>query len=268
MDAQSTGSVSASNRKINCPFCNEEFQNRAIFNHIQKKHVREFVDLIFIDTVEELEKHIDHAFGLPLMWNIKNDFDEMEPVEIHGCLACGTGIPSKGNACGHCGKEKCRAKHVAGLKSLMNAVKRKEKAKQEHEAKRNPANWTDDSVEAELKICLRRYKYIAPHVERLVAAYNAFLRKCNDTSKQPCTWAPEPVPSVIDKSNVRTDYYKWLRINGDLDAMIAPLREAQFYNMDFNYDLWVARTAENPNSIFVTVGSMHLQENIDIYPQL
>ena len=271
MDARSvgsTGSASASNRKVDCPFCNQEFQNRTIFNHIQKKHWREFIDHIFIKDEEELQEHIDHARGLPLMWNVKTDFDETEPVEINGCLACGTGIPTKSAAAAHCSKDKCREKHVKLLKSLMPDIKRKQKRLEEEETKRNRDNWSEDQLVQELTLFMRWYKYMVPRVERLVESYNTYIREVGYTNKKPCNWVPEEVPKSVDLANVRDQYRKWCRLTGRLSDMIETLREEQFHNLKLNFDMWLARTPENPSAHFVTLNSLSSPEFVDLYPAL
>jgi hypothetical protein len=269
MDARSTtstGSISASNRKIDCPFCTEEFQNRTIFNHIQKKHRAEFAEHIFIATEDELNKHIDYNFGVPLMWKVKNDFDELEEQCIHGCLGCGAGLPSQSSAATHCSKDKCRDKHIAGLKSLMTPIKRKEKAKKEYDAKRNPDNWTAEVLTHEIEICMRRYKYMTPHVRQLVQTYNNFLRQMEDTSKAPANFDPEPL--TFNKDNLRSEYRRWLLINGAMDDCILKYREAMFYHIPFNYEMWLARTSSNPERVFIPFNSMDHPLNIELYPTL
>lgn len=269
MDNRSTtsqGSVSASNRKVDCPFCNEEFQNRSLFNHIQRKHNRDFVEHIFIDGIEDLQRHIDNGWGVPLMWKVKNDFDELEDTEIHGCLACGTGIPSKWNASAHCAKDKCRDKHIAGLKSLMTAIHRKEKSIKEQKAKNDPANWTKEVLQNQIEIAMRRYKYMAAHVVRLVESYNKFIRLGGDSKQEPVTFTTEPI--AYDNQKMQEEYVRWITINTALDSLIVRLREAMFYNLDFNYELWMPRTKDEPTRIFVITGNMHFPENIEIYPTL
>jgi hypothetical protein len=262
----STGSISASNRKVDCPFCNEEFQNRYLFNHIQKKHQREFVEHIFIDGVEDLQMHIDMCWGVPLMWKVKNDFGEDEEVEINGCLGCGTGIPYKGNATTHCAKDKCRAKHIQGLQSLMTPIKRKEKAIKEEKAKNDPNNWTSEVLEQQVEIAMRRYKYMAAHVVRLVETYNKYIRLGGDSTKPPVTFEPEPI--TYDKENIRIEYHRWIKTNLEMDILIFRLREAMFYNLEFNYELWMPRNKDEPTRIFVITANMHYPENIEIYPSL
>lgn len=269
MDARSVGSTGSSNNaKVDCPFCNEEFQNRFIFNHIKKNHWREFVDHIFIKDEEELQMHINHNRGLPLMWNVKTDFDETEPVEVHGCLACGQGMTTSGGAANHCAKDKCREKHVKLLKSLMPDIKRKQKRLEEEAAKRNPDNWSVDQVAAELTLFMRWYKYMIPRVQRLVESYNTYIRDGGYTNKKICNWVPEEVPTAVDRTNVRDEYRKWCRLTGSLSDMIETLREEQFHNLKFNFDMWLARTAENPSACFITLNNLADPENVDLYPAL
>jgi hypothetical protein len=223
---------------------------------------------MFVNSEQELTTLIEGAMAVPLMWNIKTDFDETEPVEIHGCLACCNGLTSKWNAAAHCAKDKCREKHVKLLKSLMPDIKRKQKRLEEEEGKRNRDNWSDDQLTEELTLFMRWYKYMVPRVQRLVESYNTYIREVGYTNKKQCNWVPEEVPKSVDPANVRDEYRKWCRLTGRLSDMIETLREEQFHNLKLNFDMWLARGPENPSAHFVTLNNLATPENVDLYPAL
>lgn len=128
MEQPTAAKISKSNQKILCPFClnygiHEEIQHRYIFNHIMKKHNLDY--LKYIKNVVDLDKHI--ADKSPLFINMIYQSDD-NPADIHlkifGCLGCNAGITNHCDSVTHCGKDKCRAKHVSELRKLRALLKK------------------------------------------------------------------------------------------------------------------------------------------------
>jgi hypothetical protein len=261
----STTSISKSNQKIECPFCKEEFQNRFIFSHIKKNHIHDFVDHVFINTVEELETMIDNCMAVPLMWKVKNDFDELEDTEIHGCLACGQSTTTASGGSTHCNKDKCRAKHIAELKRLMPSIKRKQKAAQEDKASKNPKNWTEDQLIENITVSMRRYKYQGPSVVRLAQAYNNYARHAPDRFPP---ISIELAPLVMDKTDLQAEYMRWILLNSSLDENIIKMREVLWNDTKFDYEAWLPRSALHPDSVYIPMMCMHYPQFVAVYPQL
>jgi hypothetical protein len=71
----STTSQSATNQKMVCNFCKEEFQQRAIFNHLRKKHTEDFI--LNID-VKNLKEAIDSKTYYTMDLLVPDERDESE----------------------------------------------------------------------------------------------------------------------------------------------------------------------------------------------
>lgn len=264
MDGRSVSSTtSAANRKIECPFCNEEFQNRSLFNHIHKKHAMEFVDSLFINKVDDLRNHIDRCLPVPLMWKVKNDFDELEETCVYGCLGCGMGAVTEAKGAVHCQNDKCRAKHVKGLESLMNCVRRKER---DIRQRNDPTVWTDEYWSAQLNIIMRRYKYMLPYMEKLVETYNEWVALQTKPMER---YVLKREPLTINSDNKMTEYNRWVVINGTLDADIVKMREDMYYYDKFNYEAWLPRSASlRPDNVYIPFTVMQNPEYVLLYPAL
>ena len=121
-DAGST--VSASNAKMECPFCNEEFQSRAIFNHLNKKHPKDLLDSCI--NIKEA----GNGNALQVLWFKKNDFDEEEGVTIYACLATNKSFMTEVKANAHFKKNKEALKeHTKEMKNLLKRVAEERKKK-------------------------------------------------------------------------------------------------------------------------------------------
>ena len=81
--ASGGSSRSSTNEKTECPHCQKEFQNRAIFNHIRTKHPKDLIDSTITKWIGEAEQ----GAALKVVWFKKNDFDEEEDVTIYACLS-------------------------------------------------------------------------------------------------------------------------------------------------------------------------------------
>ena len=261
----STTSISKSNQKVECPFCKEEFQNRTIFNHIQKKHMTDFVEHIFINTEEQLNQHVDMSFAVPLMWKVKNDFDELEDAEIHGCLACGSGLPTQSAGMAHCKKDKCNAKHITELKKLRIMIKRKQRDNDAEKAAKNPKNWSNEQLIDQITISMRRYKWQFAHAQRLAAAYNNYARHAPDRYP-PMVLTMEALE--IHKDDLQAEYMRWILVNSGLDLDILKMREVLWNDTAFDYEGWLPRGSLHPDSYFVPFMCMHYPQFVALYPTL
>jgi hypothetical protein len=112
--SEAGSTVSAANAKMECPHCSEEFQTRAIFNHIVKKHPKELLDCAM--NLKESEG----GKALEVRWGKKNDFDEEEDVIIYACLATNKTFTTEMKANAHFKKNKEALKeHTKEMKKLL-----------------------------------------------------------------------------------------------------------------------------------------------------
>jgi hypothetical protein len=95
--ASGGSTVSLTNQKMECPNCKNEFQTRAMFNHIRKRHPGPFQEMT------QKEWLLDAQSGKPLKvcWNKMNDFDEEETIIIYGCLATNKTFTTEFKAMAH-----------------------------------------------------------------------------------------------------------------------------------------------------------------------
>lgn len=121
--AHSAGSVSL--LKIECLYCNKDFQTRSIFNHISVKHRKEFLDNIRGKWIDEAEK------GEPLRvwWDTKNDIGEDIVKEVYVCLATNKSFITEERAILHFRKnpalKKKHSKEITELKKDIKLAKEK-----------------------------------------------------------------------------------------------------------------------------------------------
>jgi hypothetical protein len=261
----STTSISKSNQKIECPFCKEEFQNRYIFNHIKSKHIAEFVEHIFIETEEQLNQHIDISMAVPLFWKVRNDFDEMEDAEIHGCLGCGTGLPTKNAGIAHCTKDKCREKHISELKKLRIMIKRKQKENDSEKAAKDPRNWSEEQLIKHITVSMRRYKWQSIRAQSLAHTYNEYVRNAPDRYS-PANLDLQPLE--MRKDDLIAENMRWILINSGLDLEIVRMREVLWNSTSFDYDGWLPRSTLHPDSNFIPFMCMHYPQFVALYPDL
>lgn len=122
----SQGSVSLS--KVECPHCKQEFQQRAIFNHIRVKHPREMITMTTRKFLEEAVK----GFPLCIYWIVKNDFDEEEESKIFVCLSTNKTFKTEERANLHFNKSPAdKKKHMAHAKMLLKDFQKEKKKKNE-----------------------------------------------------------------------------------------------------------------------------------------
>lgn len=118
--------VSVSLSKVECPHCNNEFQQRAIFNHIRIKHTKEMISMTSKKFLEEAIK------GNPLCvyWTIKNDFDEEEEEKIYVCLSTNKTFKTDERGMLHFKKSpNDKKKHIQEAKSLLKEIIKEKKKK-------------------------------------------------------------------------------------------------------------------------------------------
>lgn len=111
----SASQLSASNVKMECPYCIKSLQTKAIFGHIRKFHNDELVKSTNKRWIDDAEN------GKPLRvwWSKKNDFDEDEDTIIYVCLSTNKTFVSEQKAVEHFKKDKAALKdHNKQLKQL------------------------------------------------------------------------------------------------------------------------------------------------------
>lgn len=82
--ASGGSTLSASLVKLECPHCNKDFQTRSMVNHIHTKHRKEFLDNLSNKWLDKAEK----GEPLKLYWEKKDDFDEIEIINLYTFLGC------------------------------------------------------------------------------------------------------------------------------------------------------------------------------------
>ena len=101
---------------MECPQCKKEITMKIMFNHIRGKHPGYFQQLT---TKKWLE---DASSGKPLriMWEVKDDFDELEIISVYGCLSSNKTFKTEYKALEHFKKNKNDLKeHNKQIKELM-----------------------------------------------------------------------------------------------------------------------------------------------------
>ena len=158
--ASGGSSTSASNQKAECPECKKEMTLKYLFNHVRNQHLGFFHK---ITTRQWLE---DAGLGNPLklMWEVKNDFDEIDVVTIYGCLSTNKTFKSGYQALKHFKKNKDALKeHNKQIKELIKTRKRILEVQKNKKVERvNPivARWRevvekdDPLVKAEFRLSL------------------------------------------------------------------------------------------------------------------
>ena len=122
----SASQLSASNVKMECPYCIKSLQTKAIFGHIRKFHNDELVKSTNKRWIDDAEN------GKPLRvwWSKKNDFDEDEDTIVYVCLSTNKTFVSEQKAVEHFKKDKAALKdHNKQLKQLRKDFTAMKKAK-------------------------------------------------------------------------------------------------------------------------------------------
>jgi hypothetical protein len=122
-DARSVASggsaQSATNTKIECPECKKEVQTRVIFNHIRAKHPKYLLDSTLLKWINEAAE----GHPLKVMWEKKNDFDEMEDVTLYACLSTNKTFTIEARAIAHFKKNPAARKdHIKQAKQLIKDI--------------------------------------------------------------------------------------------------------------------------------------------------
>lgn len=81
--SSSGSTLSTGQQKVECPFCDKDFQFRSIVNHIHTKHRREWASSLRHKAMEEAEA----GYPLKVSWLKPSDFED-EPAEVIEVFAC------------------------------------------------------------------------------------------------------------------------------------------------------------------------------------
>lgn len=174
---RSSGSTtSITNSKMQCPYCPKEVQARVLFNHIRKIHPQKYVENMVDCTPKHFDSLIKGCEPVDFTWEIKNDFDEMEPQHIYGCLACNTAFTTKSRGIIHCKKNKCISEHLNQLRKL-----RTEAVQAEKERKKTTTRLPEYYQDLAMDLWLATPKLKASY-DKLYSIYEDLLGKCVEHS--------------------------------------------------------------------------------------
>lgn len=121
LSVASTQSISASNRPMDCPVCNNSLTLKHMFNHIRIKHQGYFFKSTTKNWLEDAQK----GQPLKIMWEVKNDFDETDFVIIYGCLSTNKTFRDVSRALAHFKKDKDALKeHNKQIKEILKTRQR------------------------------------------------------------------------------------------------------------------------------------------------
>jgi len=189
-DSRSTASggstQSSSNSKIECPVCNKEMTLKYIFNHIRTKHVSFFHQMTTREWLEEA------STGKPLkvMWEVKDDFDDMNIITVFGCLSTNKTFKSEYQAATHFKKDpKALKDHNKQIKDLIKTRKRVLEDKQKKV----------DTLPPKTKRFLEAAEIDCPTVK-------AELRKSMDKTMTACERLCEDVAGIPDCTTESVDH--------------------------------------------------------------
>tara|TARA_R110000823_G_scaffold293066_1_gene411880 strand:+ start:546 stop:1382 length:837 start_codon:yes stop_codon:yes gene_type:complete len=122
--ASGGSAMSASLSKVECPYCNKDFQFRYVFNHLYTKHNTDFFNSLNREWLSKAREDSPLLFW----WYYKDDFDEEKQVKLYGCLASKKTFTSECRALNHFKKQPDVLK--AHNKELMKLQKQYKKTKQ------------------------------------------------------------------------------------------------------------------------------------------
>jgi hypothetical protein len=213
-DALSVGSggstTSKTNEKMECPHCNKEMQTRVLFKHIRKCHPEEFLENMVDCTPKHFEALVKGCEPVNFTWEITNDFDEKESMNIYGCLACNTAFTSKSRGVCHCKKNKCISEHVNQLRKLRTDALQAEKERKK-KMTRPPDYYKDLATD----VWLENFRLKASY-DKLYSIYEEFMTKGIEHSivnqYEPLPPPPQDRPNTKAK-NLRDECLKYLRAN-------------------------------------------------------
>jgi hypothetical protein len=274
-DAKSTSSsVSATHAVKKCSFCDKELQLRVMFNHIRKKHPYEFMMSMSLFDEAEIKDTITCGAAFPFSFDLMNDFDEAEEVKIFGCLACNNTFTHQSRANGHCSKDKCKKKHIAGIKSLIKQNEDdKKKAKAKAKAKKEKVKSIDELSES-LILWQRRYLHLIDICTQVNQDYE-HLKVQESINVQPgreiqfTVYDPidYKIPPNCSHEMLNKAETMWAKRCFDLETRFDKLRDYLGEYSIFGMNKYYCITSDHPHRLFVGLnGHDYLGE--DKYPQL
>lgn len=208
----STGSTkSKSLEALQCPFCEKEITTKRMFNHIAKKHPEKYAENMVDCTPKHFDVLIKGCEPVNFTWEIKNeDWDEIEPHNIYGCLACHTAFTSKSRGVIHCKKNKCIGEHLNQLRKLRTDAVQAEKTRKK-KMTRPPEYYKEFAID----LWLENFKLRASY-DKLYSIYEEFMAKgiehsiVNQYEALPAP--PSDRPNTKAK-NLRDECLKYIRPN-------------------------------------------------------
>lgn len=214
--------VSASNCAMDCPVCSNSLTVKRMFNHIRAKHQGYFFKCTTKTWLQDAEK----GQPLKIMWEVKNDFDEIDYVVIYGCLSTNKTFKDVNRALAHFKKDKVALKdHNKQIKDLLKArqrvieLEKKDAKKDPHITKfKSLIENNDSELKEKLLSVLKNNLSIC---ERLVEDSKNILDKT--TQRQDYPWEPAQTIEEIHNLyiNIQADFVK----EGHTVAHLLKMRE-------------------------------------------
>jgi hypothetical protein len=213
-DALSVGSAGSTKSKsleaMQCPYCEKQITSKRMFNHIRKIHPEQFMENMVDCTTKHFDVLIKGCEPVNLTWEITNDFDEKEPMNIYGCLACNTAFTSKSRGVCHCKKNKCMGEHLNQLRKLRTDALQAEKERKK-KMTRPPEYYKELAIDTWLENFRLKASY-----DKLYSIYEEFMTKGIEHSivnqYEPLPPPPQDRPNTKAK-NLRDECLKYLRAN-------------------------------------------------------
>ena len=259
-----------------CPFCDRESQLRVMFNHVRTAHPYEFLMCMDVFEDNKMDEVATTGSAFPFTFNLTNDFDEEEEVKIYGCLACNCTMTNKARANAHCFKDKCKKKHIAGIKDLIKQNKEdKKKAKAKVKAKKAKVRSVSE-ITASLILWQRRYLHLVDictqvnqEYEHLKIQESINIQAGKDIQITMYDSIDFKIPSTAktDKDQLERAENMWAKRAFELETKFDKLRDYLGEYSIFGMNKYYCITSDHPHRLFVGLNG-HDYLGDDKYPPL
>lgn len=168
--ASKGSTISSNQEKMECPYCNKDFQIKSMVNHIHSKHHTEFLNGL---TKKWLDK-ADKNEPLQLYWEKSDDFDEVQVTTLYACMGTYKTFMTHERAMLHFKKNPTALKkHNKEITTLKKEYEKK-KEKEKKERAKNPVlssfRKAAESNDKELIKGMYRYAlHLLPILDQLIS---------------------------------------------------------------------------------------------------
>ncbi len=172
--ASGGSTLSSSLEKMECPYCNKDFQTRHMVNHIHSKHSSDFLNGLTKKWIEDAEK--DEP--LKLYWEKNNDFDELEIMNLYACMGTYKTFLREDRARLHFKKNPdALKKHNKEISKLKKAYEKK-KEQDRKQADKNPylASYQKAAESNDIELVKGLYRYNL-HLIEIIERVISYTRK-------------------------------------------------------------------------------------------